>query len=82
MKKKLPLLAIGLAYAAVALGLLLSGGAGAQTVNAEAAAADYYANVSRSAGLYEQAVSPYIAKAAEPDGKETTVYSGDYGGVC
>jgi len=82
MKKKLPLLAIGLAYAVVSLGLLLGGGAGAaQTVNAETASAEYYGNVSRSAGLYEQAVSPYITKAAEPDGKEITVYSGDYGGV-
>jgi len=57
MKKKIPLLAIGLAYAAVALGLLLSGANAAQTVNAETAAAEYYGNVSRSAGLYEQVMS-------------------------
>jgi hypothetical protein len=68
-------------YLSVSISTSVAFASEARLTKIEAASVEYFANVNRSVELREQAVSPYIARTAEQDGKKFTVYSDDFAGV-
>lgn len=83
MKKKLLSLVVFVIaiYLSVSISTSVAFASEARLTKIEAASVEYFANVNRSVELREQAVSPYIARTAEQDGKKFTVYSDDFAGV-